>query len=292
MDGFLNLLKPPGMSSHDVVGVVRKVLGIRRVGHGGTLDPAAAGVLPVAVGRAARLLEYLSSSDKSYRAEILLGMATDSGDAMGRITERAEGFSMPSEEGLWCVLEEFRGSIAQQPPALSAIKVGGRKACDMARQDMDVKLPARQVEIHSISLLAVYPGEGKFLIDVDCSKGTYIRSLCADIGKRLGIPSVLSFLLRTRAGDFRLADARTIEEFMEMGEAALLSPESCLSHIPRYELPEHRIKPFCNGLPTGEPAGGWPSLLRVYGAGEFLGIGRYDAGEKAVYPVKVYKEHI
>ena len=291
MDGFLNVLKPPGMSSHDVVGAVRRILQIKRVGHAGTLDPAAAGVLPVAVGRAARLIEYLAASDKSYRAEILLGMATDSGDAIGKITEQSADFPMPSEAKLCNVLEGFQGSITQRPPMFSAVKLNGRKACDMARQEKAVEIPERQVEIRSIKLLRISIEERKFLIDVDCSKGTYIRSLCMDIGKCLGIPSLLSFLLRTRVGDFRLEDACTIEELEEMGEAALLSPEAYLSHIAVYELPRERIKPFCNGLPTGDRTK-QPSLLRVYSEGEFLGIGRYDLTERAIYPVKVYREHI
>ena len=289
MDGFLNILKPPGMSSHDVVGAVRHIFQMKRVGHGGTLDPAAAGVLPVAVGRATRLVEYLAASSKSYRAEILLGQATDSGDALGRVTEERSDVLMPSEEKLMEVLEGFLGEISQRPPALSAIKVKGRKACDMARREIPVDVPLRQVEIYSMKLLSVHPEEKKFFIDVDCSKGTYIRSLCMDIGARLGIPAVLSFLLRTRAGDFSLEESCTLEELKDMGETALLSPEACLSHIPSYELSENRIKAFCNGLPTGDTEDR-PPLLRVYSHGEFLGIGRYDVSERAIYPVKVYKE--
>ena len=291
--GFLNILKPPGMSSHDVVSAVRRTLHIKRVGHAGTLDPAAAGVLPVAVGRAARLIEYLAMSDKSYRAEVLLGLATDSGDAMGSLTERMPDARMPSESRLKEVLAGFLGSIEQRPPKHSAIKIHGRKACDMARQDMEVEIPLRQVEIHRLELLASNGEERKFLLDVDCSKGTYIRSLCMDIGKALGIPAVLSFLLRRRVGDFTLSGACTLEELAEKGIEALLSPEQCLSHISRYELPEHRAKPFCNGLPTGEQRKeDLPSLLRVYSGEQFLGMGRYDALEKAVYPVKVYRESI
>ena len=289
MDGFLNILKPPGMSSHDVVGAVRSILRMKRVGHGGTLDPAAAGVLPVAVGRATRLVEYLAASSKSYRAEILLGCATDSGDVMGRVTEEQSDVPMPSKEKLRKVLKGFLGKVIQRPPALSAIKVKGRKACDMARREIPVSVPQRQVEIYSVELLSVWAKEKKYLLDVECSKGTYIRTLCMDIGAELGIPAVLSFLLRTRAGDFRLADSCTLEELEAMGEAALLAPDSCLSHIPIYELSENRIKAFCNGLPTGD-ATERPSLLQVYSGGIFLGIGRYDPLERAVYPVKVYKE--
>ena len=291
MDGFLNVLKPPGMSSHDVVGALRRIYHIKRIGHGGTLDPAAAGVLPVAIGRGARLIEYLSMSNKSYRAEILLGMSTDSGDALGNVMEEHWETPMPSAEDLKKVLEGFQGVISQSPPVFSAIKVKGRRAYDLARQNMEVEIPARQVEIQRIELLAIHPEKRTFLLDVDCSKGTYLRSLCRDIGTRLGIPAVLVFLLRTRVGDFALSESWTLEELAQRGEEALLSPEGYLSHISRYDLAPHRIKAFCNGLPTGE-AKNYPALLRVFGDGAFLGIGRYDGEEKAVYPVKVYRETI
>ena len=137
-EGFLNILKPPGMSSHDVISVARRVLGIKKIGHAGTLDPGAAGVLPVAVGRAARLVEYLSDADKSYRAELTLGMATDSGDDMGQVIERCADFALPTAEQLETVLQSFVGEIVQVPPAYSAIKVDRIKLTAYALQGLCV----------------------------------------------------------------------------------------------------------------------------------------------------------
>ena len=287
MDGFLNLLKPPGMSSHDAINGVRKILGIKRVGHAGTLDPAAAGVLPVAVGQAARLVEYLEIADKSYRAEVRFGVATDSGDDTGEETERVETFTMPTEEALRSALARFVGRIEQTPPAHSAIKLQGRRACDLVRRGIAVDIPPRTVVIHRIELLA--RRADSVLIDVDCSKGTYIRSLCADLGRALAIPATMAFLVRTRVGDFSLDAAHTMEELRGLGASALLAPEEYLNHIERYELAPHRSKAFQNGLPTHErenpPQG---ERLRVYSEGVFLGIGRYERETQSIVPVKVF----
>ena len=286
-DGFLNVLKPPGMSSHDIVGAVRKILGIKKVGHAGTLDPGAAGVLPVAVGKATRLVEYLSSVDKSYRAELAFGIATDSGDVGGKVIARAEAFIQPSEEELQAALRQLTGEITQVPPVYSAIKIKGQRACDLMRQNIAVEIPERQVHIYRFALLA--RRENSLLLDVDCSKGTYIRTLCTDLGNILGIPAAMSFLVRTRVGDFRLEESYTLEELKEAGCAALVVPEEQLSHIVRYELAEHRARAFCNGLATHDRTPGRPGgLLRVFSQGIFLGIGRYDAKEQAVVPEKVF----
>jgi tRNA pseudouridine55 synthase len=224
MDGFLNILKPPGMSSHDVIGAVRKVLHMKRVGHAGTLDPAAAGVLPIAVGQAARLIEYLELADKTYRAELTFGFATDSGDDTGKITEEVADFTMPSQQAIEHALLGFTGKIRQTPPAHSAIKIGGKRACDLLREGKEVEIPSREVTIHALDLVAYHPEEKKILLDVQCSKGTYIRSLCLDIGAALGLPATMSFLVRSRVGDFALADALTLEELSEAGERAILEP--------------------------------------------------------------------
>lgn len=287
-NGFLNVLKPPGMSSHDVIGAVRKVLHRKRVGHAGTLDPAAAGVLPIAVGQAARLIEYLELADKTYRAELTFGFTTDSGDDTGEVTEEVREFAMPSEQAVLAALEKFKGVIRQTPPAHSAIKINGRRACDLLRQGVEVDIPSREVTIHALDLIAYKPEEKKILIDVKCSKGTYIRSLCLDIGAELGLPAVMSFLVRSRVGDFALEDALTLEELAAKGAQAVLEPAHFLSHLERYDLDPQREKAFCNGLGTGErrhvPK---TDTLRVYVNDEFLGIGRYDRKAQEVIPAKV-----
>ncbi len=287
-DGFLNILKPPGMSSHDVVSAIRRILHTKRVGHAGTLDPGAAGVLPIAVGRATRMIEFLSG-DKSYRAEVKLGMATDSGDLFGTPVEQVMNFSMPAFSEIAETMEGFQGKITQVPPIYSAIKINGKRACDLARQDIKVEIPARDVEIMRLELLQLNEQAQTFLMDVDCSKGTYIRTLCMDIGSRLGIPAVMSFLLRTRVGAFQLEDSYTLEELRQAGEAAVLSAEECFLHIPRYDLSEHREKAFCNGLSTRELSLKTNQLFSVFCNGRFLGMARYDQSKKAVCPIKVYK---
>lgn len=294
--GFLNVLKPPGMSSHDIVGFVRHTLGIKKVGHAGTLDPGAAGVLPVAVGRATRLIEYLEHAEKSYRAELVLGIATDSGDTSGTVLEKLEAssFSMPSREAVEEALSKFRGDITQVPPAHSAIKIGGRRAYELVREGKTVEIPERHVTIHVLDLIGYDAGTHRLLLDVTCSRGTYIRTLCIDLGRALGLPAVMTFLVRTRVGDFTLADAMTLEELSAAGEKALLAPETMLSGLPRYDLPAGREHAFCNGLSThdfhlakAEAACKDGTIVRVYGMDTFLGIGRIDRAAAAVTPEKV-----
>ena len=283
-EGFLNLLKPPAVSSHDMVNAVRKILHEKRVGHVGTLDPAAAGVLPIAVGRATRLIEYLPG-DKSYRAQIRLGLATDSGDETGLITERRENFAMPSREELQAALTGFTGRIRQTPPAHSAIKINGKKAYNLARRGQDAAVPSREIMIKRLTLLDIV-GDS-FFIDVDCSKGTYIRSLATDIGKKFSLPAVLTFLVRTRVGDFRLDASHTLEELATGGESLLIGAERCLTHIPRFNLPHGREKAFCNGLSTALKEI-LPPLVTVFADEKFLGMGRFDKENGALCPLKIF----
>ena len=288
MDGFINVLKPTGLSSHDVVDIVRRIFKQKRVGHAGTLDPAAAGILPVALGRAARLVEYMEGADKSYRAEIAFGYATDTGDVYGEVVERVENPVLPSEEELRSVLGRFVGVITQTPPAYSAIKVGGQRAYDLARQGTAVEIPTRTVRIDQLELVHADAAHARILVDVDCAKGTYIRSLCTDIGTALGLPATMRFLLRTRVGGFVLADSYTLEELAEVRETALCAPETALD-LPVYELAPQRVKAFYSGLSTSERrmelAEG---CYRVYAEGVFLGIGRYDAASREMYPAKAF----
>ena len=288
MDGFINVLKPTGLSSHDVVDIVRRIFKQKRVGHAGTLDPAAAGILPVALGRAARLVEYMEGADKSYRAEIAFGYATDTGDVYGEVVESVPHPVLPSEEELRRVLGQFVGEIEQLPPAYSAIKVGGQRAYDLARQGAAVEIKARTVRIDRLELLRVDAARARILLDVDCAKGTYIRSLCTDIGATMGLPATMRFLLRTRVGGFTLDDSYTLEELAETGADALRAPDTALN-LPVYELDPQRVRAFYSGLSTSERrvelAEG---VYRVYAEGVFLGIGRYDAAAHEMYPAKAF----
>ena len=287
-DGFLNILKPPGMTSHDVVRFVRRTVGVKKTGHAGTLDPGAAGVLPVAVGRATRLLEYLHAVDKSYRAELRFGVATDSGDDLGEIVASRKDFAMPGDAALAAAIQSLTGRIRQKPPIYSAVKIDGRRACDLARAKIPVTLPAREVEIYRWEVLN--QEDDTLLFDVDCSKGTYIRSLCRDLGAALSIPAMMSFLVRRRVGAFRLEAAHTLEELQILGEAAVESPELYLGHLPRYTLPAARVVSFTRGLSTQDDRyDGSAGPLAVYGPEGFLGVGHYEAERASIVPDKVYR---
>ena len=284
-DGFLNLLKPPGMSSHDVVAVVRKIFALKKVGHGGTLDPAAAGVLPLALGRATKFIEYMAATDKEYYAEVLAGVATDSGDLTGEVTERADDAKLPDRDELEKIFQGFVGKIWQRPPLHSAIKIQGRPAYKLAREAKIDRLAPREVEITGIELLTC--NENSFRIKVACSKGTYIRSLVRDVGEKLNLPLTLSFLLRTRVGAFTAETARTVEELAAEKENALLRVGDCLGHLPRLELAANRGQAFRNGLGTTIRRN-VPKICRVFAGDEFLGIGKFEAGTNQLKPAKVF----
>lgn len=284
MDGFINILKPPAMSSHDVVNRVRKILQIKKVGHAGTLDPAAAGVLPVALGRATRLLEYLALTKKSYRAEILLGKSTISGDLSGEITEE-KNIEFPAEDEILKVLDKFKGKIMQKPPIVSAIQIDGKRAYNLARKNKIEELPEREIEIYSLNLIKIYEERNSFLIDAEVSKGTYIRSLAVDIGRELKSPAVLKFLLRTEVGNFKIENSVTLEELEKLKENAVLKADDYLDHLSHYELNPKRKKAFKQGLSTTEKVC-QKEILAVFSEGEFLGIARYKNNE--IIPAKVY----
>jgi tRNA pseudouridine55 synthase len=278
--GIVNVLKPPGMTSHDVVSFIRRTYGLKKVGHAGTLDPAAAGVLPVFLGKATRLIEYAMHEDKSYRVELTLGYETDTGDDTGRTLKNAP-YVMPERAQIESVLASFIGSIEQVPPMYSAIKVDGKKLYELARSGLSIEVKPRTVTIYAIKLLKV--SAGGFLFDVVCSKGTYIRSLCIDIGHKLGILAVMSFLVRTRAGQFTLPEAHTLEEIAAHNEDLLLSFDAALQHMPSVTLSDYQAKKFCCGqnISCQEKEG----IYRVYSlSGELIGIGRAAAG---LTPIKV-----
>ena len=274
-DGFINLNKPSGMTSHDAVNHVRRIFSTRKVGHAGTLDPMAEGVLPIAINRATKFIEYLDG-DKTYRAEILFGVATDSGDLEGSVIARAEDFIMPTIEDLNAALQSFVGEIEQTPPKFSAIKIHGRKAYDLARKDIAFDMPSRRVKVYQLELIAL--DKTSATIEVDCGKGTYVRSLAIDIGERLNLPATLKSLVRLRAGGFDLKNSLTLDDIKNIGADCLLPIEEALNHLPRFELDERRVKAFMNGLPTTLRLADEKSL-RVFAGGKFLGIGRIEGGE-------------
>src|SRR5438552_14732430 len=207
MDGVLVIDKPEGLTSHDVVAAARRLLGEKRIGHTGTLDPLATGVLPLACGRATRLVRFLSASDKEYEATILFGVTTDTLDVTGEETSRSG--ASPSREALVAVLRTFEGEQMQVPPAYSAKKVGGRRAYDFARHDEPVELAAVPVRVPKLELLEF--GNERCRISLTCSAGFYVRSLVRDIGERCGTGACLETLRRTRSGDFTIEEAIPLE---------------------------------------------------------------------------------
>lgn len=273
MDGVVVLLKPPGMTSSNAVHDVRRIFAEKRVGHTGTLDPGAAGVLPICIGRATRLFDFFVEKEKTYIAEIAFGTSTDTQDAYGAVLERSDHHI--SREMLLGALPGFRGEINQIAPAYSALKVDGRKMYDLARAGEAVPERVRSAIIHELSLLEEL-ADNRFLLRVRCSRGTYIRTLCADIGQAMGVPAHMAFLLRTAAGPFEIERSVSVSELESLQTDGLLaqaviSCEDALSFLPRLELAAHRRTPAVNGLPTATAAP--EGAVRLYAADEFLGVG-------------------
>lgn len=289
VDGVLNLLKPPGMTSHDVVGYVRRVLGIKKVGHTGTLDPGVAGVLPICVGRATRLAEFIAGSDKAYRAEITLGLTTDTQDSFGVVTAETDA-SHIGKGDLAYALPKFQGEIMQVPPMVSAVKVGGKRLYELAREGVEVERQARPVTIQRLQLLDFRPGTHPVaFLDVVCSKGTYIRTLAADIGAALGVGAHMSYLVRTRSGGFGLEDAATLED-LAAGRARMMPPAAALGSMPRATVTGPAVERLRHGvaprMALDAPPGATVALLDE--AGDLLALAEATPGEGPVTLLKVF----
>ena len=295
MNGYFNIMKPTGMSSAAVVAVLRRLTGVKRIGHAGTLDPEAAGVLPVMTGKATRLFDYLADKEKEYTAVCAFGAATDTQDATGSVTETGENY--PDRETFMRAAAQLTGEIVQTPSMYSAIKVGGKPLYLRARRGESVEVPQRVVRIDGIELIRETEGHG-FEIHVRCGRGTYIRTLCADLGRLCGCPAHMRSLTRTRSGPFRIEDAVTIEEAKEMAEKGilirkLLPPDYPLGHLPRTDLPSTMAKLVINGarmpvtpeteaLSEGEP-------VRIYLEGSFWGIALRH-GEELAWKAQIAPE--
>lgn len=290
----INLLKPPGMTSHDAVSFVRRVFSQKRVGHSGTLDPAAAGVLPIYLGQATRLVEYADEFDKTYRAEIIFGMNTDTGDDTGVILH-SQMVTPEALDTLPAVVTSFAGGYDQVPPMYSALKVNGRKLYELAREGHEVERAARRISISSIRLLWV--AENKAAIDVTCSKGTYIRALCYDIGTRLGVPATMGFLLRTRVGPFSLNSASTLEEIANNPHGVLFPVDIAVEHLPLCHVDEMEAKLLKQGRAVAcrddflrmNPA----NRVRLYADScGFFGVASLTATVGMLQPAKIFMDGI
>ena len=306
MDGLLVIDKAAGVTSHDVVAGARRILKERRVGHTGTLDPFATGVLLVLVGRATRLAQFLSGSDKEYDAIIRLGYATDTGDRTGNPIPGPHGSADPLRTGRWSeeeieqALASLRGWIDQVPPMYSAKKIGGKKLYELARRGEEVKREPVQVCIHELE--AIRPdgqlvkdnldGTFDFHVHVVCSAGTYVRALAKDFGKRLSVGAHLAELRRTRVGDFNVTNAVTLEQLKtSFGEEAigtmLLRPSAALSRLPFVHLSDEDVRRARHGMEVkvGETAWSDGEKVKMCDANDHLiAIGDYDATTKRLHP--------
>ena len=290
VSGVLVVDKPIGLTSHDVVQIIRRGTGIRRAGHTGTLDPRASGVLVVLIGPAVRLSEYVSASDKRYQATIRLGSSTDTFDAEGRITASASADSI-TEQRFEEALTQFIGEIQQVPPPYSAIKVQGRKAYEMAREGEDVELAPRTIHVYSLELLEWAPPEA--VIDVFCSSGTYVRSLANDLGAALGCGAHLVGLRRTKSGRFTLRDAvplRRLQESFHSGDwyRHLIPAAEALGDWPMVELDGDEVELIRHGhrVPAKEDAQGW--VRGVSQQGDLVALMELDEETSEWQPRKVF----
>jgi len=285
MNGIINVLKPPGMSSSGVVSYIRKLTGEKRIGHAGTLDPGAAGVLPVCIGRSTRLSDLLMTNRKEYIAEIFFGKTTDTLDSYGAVTDTADCFV--TEADIAQVLEQFRGEIMQQPPAYSALKINGTPSYKLARRGETVTKPPRRVTVYELEYIG-QTGENRHMIRVICSKGTYVRVLCRDIGTVLNVPAHMSFLLRTQAGGQHIHDSYTCDELKDMCEQQdfgfVKNSEDFLSELPRVNISAKFEKMILNGIPIRGISSPQDDFL-VYCSDRFLGIGEYKEGIKIKIPL-------
>lgn len=298
-EGILPILKPAGFTSHDVVAKSRGILKMKRIGHTGTLDPAVTGVLPLCLGRATRMVEYLQELPKEYEATLILGLATDTEDMTGNVLERMEQVSVTEAE-VREVLAKFVGTISQIPPMYSALKQDGKRLYELAREGKTVERQPREVTIHELELLSFIPDpvHPRISFRTLCSKGTYIRTLCVDIGKALGIPAVMEQLKRTMSAGIREDRCLTLEQLSEqVGNGTLASGlipvDEAVNHLPAHTVQEDKVKAALQGQrlshsvvhPSATPG----DTIRLYSPEQqFLGIYRADETTGAVTPVKVF----
>lgn len=282
MKGVINILKPPGMTSSDVVVYIRKNLGIKKVGHTGTLDPDAVGVLPICLGKATKISDFITSGRKTYICELMLGVTTDTLDISGNVLKTTD--FIPRAKEIKEAVEDFKGEISQIPPMYSAIKIKGKKLYELARQGVVLDIPPRKVFIYDINILS-YIDEDRVLFKIECSKGTYIRALCRDIGNILGCGGTMSFLLRKTSGDFSIDTSHTLDEVIaavknnEKDKVVIPIDKVLSDYMPYILLGKDCMKKIINGnkvcadsiiKSTSKDIG---VSCRVYCNEDFIGIG-------------------
>lgn len=303
MNGVIVVNKPEGFTSFDVVAVLRKISGVRKIGHCGTLDPNATGVLPILLGRAAKAQDILPNHDKSYRATFVLGKETDTLDIWGQVL-REEKSSVKKSE-LLSVLSDFRGEIRQIPPMYSAIQINGQRLYDLARKGIEVEREARKITVYSLELQDFDEESQSGTLEVSCSKGTYIRTLIDDIAKAVGSCGCMTSLVRTSACGFELSDAHTLDELRSVSEQGalsdyMLSTESLFTAYAEVAVSDAQAKRFINGgaldaarirnKPSFLVEGG---ICRVKSPdGKFLGLAKYLADSNELKVFKLFSEYV
>jgi tRNA pseudouridine55 synthase len=288
VDGLLVIDKPAGITSHDVVHRVRRILGTRRVGHTGTLDPFATGVMVILVGRATRLAQFIDKDEKKYDATVRFGFETDTGDATGSSKFQVPSSKSVSLDEVTAVLPRFMGEIEQMPPMYSAKKVGGKKLYESARKGIEVERKLQRVTIRELRVEQALP-PSDLEMTVVCSAGTYIRVLAEDIGRAIGVGAHLAELRRTRSGRFDLSQAFTLDTLAGLDDpaAALLPMERAVEHLPEFVLPEDRIAKTKNGMSTRVDAATFADSEKVRVTtpeGELVAIGVYSTEDGSVKP--------
>ncbi|MNB64126.1 tRNA pseudouridine synthase B [compost metagenome] len=299
-EGVLAVYKPAGFTSHDVVAKARRLLGMKRIGHTGTLDPQVTGVLPLCLGRATRVVEYIQELPKEYVATLRLGVSSDTEDLTGTITEAADEVHITEEE-VRKTLNSFKGVISQTPPMYSAVKVGGKRLYELAREGKTVERKSREVEIYEIEMLNMV-WDGKYpdiTFRVLCSKGTYIRTLCVDIGRALSLPGVMVRLERTMSAGIREDRCLTLDQIAEHCQNGtlqqfLIPADEAISHMPAFTVSDEKRAAALQGQRLSakvvNPEVQEKGPIRLYDqTGVFLGI--YEREETgSIAPVKVFSE--
>jgi tRNA pseudouridine55 synthase len=285
LSGVIAVNKPRDWTSFDVIGKLRGVLHIKRLGHGGTLDPMATGVLPVFVGKATRCCDILPDKRKCYRAGFRFGLTSDTQDITGRVLSQSD--EAVSREDIERLLPEFTGDIMQLPPMYSAVKIGGKKLVDLAREGREVERRPRPVTVTSLTLTEYDPETREGILEIDCMQGTYVRTIIDDIGGRLGCGGVMTSLIRTRSGGFELSDCHTIEEIAAAAEKGqleqiMLPTDRVFALYPQSELDGHCTAMYKNGVKLRRDQAGFEEsgVHRIYGSdGGFLGLAELRDGE-------------
>ncbi len=278
MDGIINFFKPAGMTSHDAVAYFRRLLGTRKVGHTGTLDPMATGVLPICVGKGTKVSEYLLGVDKEYIAELTLGTSSDTQDSTGTVVKSSH--KIVTDEQIQDAFNSFRGEIDQIPPMYSAKKIGGKKLYELARNGIEVERESRKINIKELRILNNQDNR-RVTFYTRCSKGTYIRTICNDLGELLGTYGHMSYLLRVGVGNFKVEDSYGMDTLNGMDKEALqniIQPiDSAILFMESIKLDGSYLKPLTNGVRVelGEGIGVTAGKLhRIYVSGKFIGIGK------------------